>query len=91
MPNLASCRLNKCARCHNRVALFNGINTGFGLLANTRINVDELELLAAAAIVLSHAAVPVDFMSEGTVASVLLLKINSLKARGYSRYSFRGD
>ena len=59
-----------------------GINTGFGLLANTRIDVDELELLQRS-IVLSHAAGTGDFMSEDTVRLLLLLKINSL-ARGYS-------
>lgn len=59
-----------------------GINTGFGLLANTRIDVDELELLQRS-IVLSHAAGTGDFMSEDTVRLLMLLKINSL-ARGYS-------
>ena len=59
-----------------------GINTGFGLLANTRINVDELELLQRS-IVLSHAAGTGDFMSEDTVRLLMLLKINSL-ARGFS-------
>ena len=59
-----------------------GINTGFGLLANTRIDVSELELLQRS-IVLSHAAGTGDFMSEGTVRLLMLLKINSL-ARGYS-------
>lgn len=59
-----------------------GINTGFGLLANTRINVDELELLQRS-IVLSHAAGTGDFMTEDTVRLLMLLKINSL-ARGFS-------
>jgi histidine ammonia-lyase len=59
-----------------------GINTGFGLLANTRIDVSELELLQRS-IVLSHAAGTGDFMSEGTVRLMMLLKINSL-ARGFS-------
>ena len=59
-----------------------GINTGFGLLANTRINVDELELLQRS-IVLSHAAGTGDFMQEDTVRLLMLLKINSL-ARGFS-------
>ena len=52
-----------------------GINTGFGLLANTRINVDELELLQRS-IVLSHAAGTGDFMQEDTVRLLMLLKIN---------------
>lgn len=59
-----------------------GINTGFGLLANTRINEDELELLQRS-IVLSHAAGIGNFMAASTVRLLMLLKINSL-ARGYS-------
>jgi histidine ammonia-lyase len=59
-----------------------GINTGFGLLANTKIDVSELELLQRS-IVLSHAAGIGKFMSEDVVRLLLLLKINSL-ARGYS-------
>ena len=59
-----------------------GINTGFGLLANTRIEADELETLQRS-IVLSHAAGTGKFMAEDTVRLLMLLKINSL-ARGYS-------
>lgn len=59
-----------------------GINTGFGLLANTRIATDELELLQRS-IVLSHAAGVGEFMHTSTVRLMMLLKINSL-ARGYS-------
>lgn len=59
-----------------------GINTGFGLLANTQIPEDELEILQRS-IVLSHAAGLGKFMDESTVRLLLLLKINSL-ARGYS-------
>ena len=59
-----------------------GINTGFGLLANTRIKPEELEILQRS-IVLSHAAGIGDFMSESTVRLMMVLKINSL-ARGYS-------
>lgn len=59
-----------------------GVNTGFGLLARTRIPTDELEQLQRA-IVLSHAAGTGDMMAESTVRLLLLLKINSL-ARGYS-------
>ncbi|WP_034474555.1 histidine ammonia-lyase [Aestuariibacter salexigens] len=59
-----------------------GINTGFGLLANTRIAADDLELLQRS-IVLSHAAGIGDFMQPSTVRLMMLLKINSL-ARGYS-------
>ena len=59
-----------------------GINTGFGLLANTRIAEQDLELLQRS-IVLSHAAGIGDFMRPSTVRLMMLLKINSL-ARGYS-------
>ncbi len=59
-----------------------GINTGFGLLANTKIKVEELETLQRS-IVLSHAAGIGDFMAPDTVRLLMVLKINSL-ARGYS-------
>lgn len=59
-----------------------GVNTGFGLLANTRIQPDELELLQRS-IVLSHAAGVGKPLDDATVRLVLALKINSL-ARGYS-------
>jgi histidine ammonia-lyase len=59
-----------------------GINTGFGLLANTLIPDDELEHLQQS-IVLSHAAGVGPFMKESTVRLMMVLKINSL-GRGYS-------
>jgi histidine ammonia-lyase len=59
-----------------------GVNTGFGLLANTIIPDHELEHLQES-IVLSHAAGIGDFMDASTVRLLMLLKINSL-ARGYS-------
>ncbi|MCW8329785.1 histidine ammonia-lyase [Photobacterium sp. SDRW27] len=59
-----------------------GINTGFGLLANTRIAVEDLETLQRS-IVLSHAAGIGEFMDDATVRLMMTLKINSL-ARGYS-------
>lgn len=59
-----------------------GINTGFGLLANTLIPDDELEHLQRS-IVLSHAAGIGGLMKESTVRLMMVLKINSL-ARGYS-------
>jgi len=59
-----------------------GINTGFGLLANTKIPADELEILQRS-IVLSHAAGCGDLMPTSTVRLMMLLKVNSL-ARGYS-------
>ncbi len=59
-----------------------GINTGFGLLANTVIPDDELEKLQHS-IVLSHAAGVGEFMANSTVRLIIALKVNSL-ARGYS-------
>ncbi|MCY7294671.1 histidine ammonia-lyase [Alteromonas sp. a30] len=59
-----------------------GINTGFGLLANTRIAPEELELLQKS-IVLSHAAGTGKPMSDAVVRLIMVLKINSL-ARGFS-------
>jgi histidine ammonia-lyase len=59
-----------------------GINTGFGLLANTRIPAEKLEDLQRR-IVLSHAAGTGALMDDTVVRLMLLLKINSL-SRGYS-------
>jgi histidine ammonia-lyase len=59
-----------------------GINTGFGLLASTRISNKDLESLQKS-IVLSHAAGTGDLLSDKTVRLIIALKINSL-ARGYS-------
>lgn len=59
-----------------------GINTGFGLLANTRILPDDLEELQRS-IVLSHAAGIGKLMHDETVRLMMTLKINSL-ARGFS-------
>jgi histidine ammonia-lyase len=59
-----------------------GINTGFGLLANTRIEQKDLETLQRA-IVLSHAAGTGNFMQPHAVRLLMVLKINSL-ARGFS-------
>ncbi|MGL4474831.1 MAG: histidine ammonia-lyase [Shewanella sp.] len=59
-----------------------GINTGFGLLANTKIAPQDLQLLQRS-IVLSHAAGIGQYMQDATVHLMLVLKINSL-ARGFS-------
>ncbi len=59
-----------------------GVNTGFGLLANTRIPDEELKQLQCS-IVLSHAAGVGALMRESTVRLLMVLKVNSL-ARGYS-------
>ncbi|MBP9743064.1 MAG: histidine ammonia-lyase [Burkholderiales bacterium] len=59
-----------------------GINTGFGLLANTIIPPEQLEELQRK-IVLSHAAGVGEYLADEVVRLILLLKINSL-ARGFS-------
>jgi histidine ammonia-lyase len=59
-----------------------GINTGFGLLAQTRIPNDELELLQRN-LLLSHAAGVGDALPDAVVRLTLALKINAL-ARGHS-------
>src|SRR6202051_1880080 len=59
-----------------------GINTGFGLLAQTRIPTEQLELLQRN-LLLSHAAGVGDALPDAVGRLVLALKINAL-ARGYS-------
>lgn len=59
-----------------------GINTGFGLLAQTRIPTVQLELLQQN-LLLSHAAGVGDPLPDAVVRLVLALKINAL-ARGHS-------
>lgn len=59
-----------------------GINTGFGLLASTKIENEDLENLQRS-IILSHAAGTGELFSDRVVRLILALKINSL-ARGFS-------
>jgi len=59
-----------------------GINTGFGLLAQTRIPTDQLELLQRN-LLLSHAAGVGDALPDAVVRLILVLKMNAL-ARGHS-------
>ena len=66
----------------NQGRVIYGINTGFGLMANTIIPHEELELLQRS-IVLSHAAGVGKMMDEATVRLLMVLKVNSL-ARGFS-------
>ncbi len=62
-----------------------GINTGFGLLAQTRIPTDQLELLQRN-LLLSHAAGVGEPLPDPVVRLILALKVNAL-ARGYSGIS----
>jgi histidine ammonia-lyase len=59
-----------------------GINTGFGLLAKTRIPDDKLEQLQRN-LILSHSVGTGELLSDGVVRLILLMKIGSL-ARGFS-------
>ena len=59
-----------------------GINTGFGLLASTRIASEDLEKLQRS-LVLSHAAGIGEPLDDAMVRLIMLLKVNSL-ARGFS-------
>ncbi|HEY1724041.1 MAG TPA: histidine ammonia-lyase [Steroidobacteraceae bacterium] len=59
-----------------------GVNTGFGLLAQTQIPSDQLELLQRN-LVLSHAAGSGALLPDAIVRLVMVLKIASL-AQGYS-------
>jgi histidine ammonia-lyase len=62
-----------------------GINTGFGLLAQTRIPTEQLDLLQRN-LLLSHAAGVGAALPDAVVRLVLALKVNSL-ARGHSGIS----
>jgi histidine ammonia-lyase len=59
-----------------------GINTGFGILAKSRIPDDKLEQLQTN-LILSHAVGTGALLSDAAVRLILLMKIGSL-ARGYS-------
>lgn len=59
-----------------------GINTGFGLLANHKIEPDAMKTLQRS-VVLSHAAGIGELMPDYSVRLIMVLKVNSL-ARGYS-------
>ncbi|HEU4844639.1 MAG TPA: histidine ammonia-lyase [Burkholderiaceae bacterium] len=59
-----------------------GINTGFGLLAKTRIPDEKLEQLQRN-LILSHSVGTGALLPDGVVRLVMLMKIGSL-ARGYS-------
>ncbi|MGV7209365.1 histidine ammonia-lyase [Oxalobacteraceae bacterium A2-2] len=59
-----------------------GINTGFGLLAKTRIPDDKLEQLQRN-LILSHSVGTGELLSDAVVRLIMLMKIGSL-ARGYS-------
>lgn len=78
--------INRSVQCVNDILAEGrtayGINTGFGLLASTRIASEDLENLQRS-LVLSHAAGVGDALDDALVRLIMVLKINSL-ARGYS-------
>ncbi|MDE1477720.1 histidine ammonia-lyase [Xenorhabdus bovienii] len=78
--------IERSVDCVNRIINENrtayGINTGFGLLASTRIAERNLEELQRS-LVLSHAAGVGEPLPDEIVRLIMVLKINSL-ARGYS-------
>ena len=59
-----------------------GINTGFGLLAKTRISDDQLELLQRN-LIISHSVGTGDALPEGVVRLIMVMKVASL-AQGVS-------
>lgn len=59
-----------------------GVNTGFGRLAQTRIDAEQLAELQRN-LILSHATGVGPLLDDGTVRLIMVMKINAL-ARGYS-------
>jgi len=82
----ASADMEASVDCVNQIIAQNrtsyGINTGFGLLASTRIAPQDLEKLQRS-LVLSHAAGVGPALDDALVRLIMLLKVNSL-ARGFS-------
>nr|WP_300309280.1 histidine ammonia-lyase [Halomonas sp.] len=86
LPDSANAAIQRAVDCVNRVVAENrtvyGINTGFGLLAQTRIANEELEDLQRS-LVLSHSTGVGEPMDDALVRLIMVLKVNSL-ARGFS-------
>ncbi|UYG05761.1 histidine ammonia-lyase [Halomonas sp. LR3S48] len=86
LPESADTAIQRAVDCVNRVVAEDrtvyGINTGFGLLAQTRIDHDHLEDLQRS-LVLSHATGVGQPMEDALVRLIMVLKVNSL-ARGFS-------
>ena len=81
IPNILASReyLNQAVKDD---ATIYGVNTGFGLLANKKINEQDLNKLQIN-LILSHATGVGNFLSAEITRLILVLKINSL-AMGYS-------
>ncbi|MDI5932700.1 histidine ammonia-lyase [Halomonas kalidii] len=86
LPASADDAIRRGVDCVNRVVAEDrtvyGINTGFGLLAQTRIEKEHLEDLQRS-LVLSHATGVGEPMDDALVRLIMVLKVNSL-ARGFS-------
>lgn len=86
LPESADADIQRGVDCVNRVVAEGrtvyGINTGFGLLAQTRIEDDRLEDLQRS-LVLSHSTGVGAPMDDALVRLIMVLKVNSL-ARGFS-------
>ena len=86
LPSSADANIRRAVDCVNRVVeedrTVYGINTGFGLLAQTRIEKDQLEDLQRS-LVLSHSTGVGAAMDDALVRLIMVLKVNSL-ARGFS-------
>ncbi|MDN3526535.1 histidine ammonia-lyase [Halomonas sabkhae] len=86
LPTSADADIAAGVDCVNRVVeedrTVYGVNTGFGLLAQTRIEKNQLEDLQRS-LVLSHATGVGAAMDDDLVRLIMVLKVNSL-ARGFS-------
>lgn len=86
LPKSADAAIAKSRRCVDRILeeghTTYGVNTGFGLLAQTSIPKDQLELLQRS-LLLSHAVGVGKPLEDALVRLIMVLKINSL-ARGFS-------
>jgi histidine ammonia-lyase len=68
--------------CNKDFKAVYGVNTGFGKLANTKIDLEDLSILQRN-LILSHSAGVGEFLDNKIVTLISILKISSL-ARGYS-------
>ncbi len=86
LDSSANQQIDDSVACVERILAENrtayGINTGFGLLASTRIASEDLENLQRS-LVLSHAAGVGKPISDDLVRLIMVLKVNSL-SRGFS-------
>lgn len=86
IPESADTSINAATDCVNHIVeedrTVYGVNTGFGLLAETRIKKDQLETLQRS-LVLSHAVGVGPALGDDLVRLIMVLKVNSL-ARGFS-------